>query len=69
MKYDYHFDKNKIDVYDFMDTLIDNDLPDGAYCAVLEELVDEWNEYNNTNYDSNETMLEYFNYKNNREDL
>lgn len=52
-------DNIKQQLFDFMEAFDDEDAPDGAWQAMLEDAVNEFNESQGTTFDSNDMFLEY----------
>jgi hypothetical protein len=52
-------DKQKKELFDYMEMFDDPDAPDGAWAAMLMEAVDRFNDDQGTNYDSHSAWLEY----------
>lgn len=52
-----------ISVYEWMEDFDDSEAPDGAWQAMLEDSVKEYNETFGTNYDPFETWLKYIDIK------
>ncbi|OED40244.1 hypothetical protein ACH42_17170 [Endozoicomonas sp. (ex Bugula neritina AB1)] len=50
-------------VFAFMEAFDDDDAPDGAWWAMLEEGVRAYNELNNTRYDEHNTVHAYLKYQ------
>src|SRR6478752_9383488 len=50
---------NKQKLFNYMETHDDNDMPDGAWQAMLQGAVEEFNEDNGTNHDPYDMFLEY----------
>ncbi len=47
------------ELFEFMSTFDDSDAPDGAWQAMLEDAVTQYNEQNNTDFDPFEAWLAY----------
>ena len=57
-KYESEF-KLSDELFWFIDAHNDDDLPDGAWFAVLEDAVTYWNKKHGTNFDENEAVHAY----------
>lgn len=47
------------ELYYFIDAHNDDDAPDGAWWAILEDAVSYWNKEHGTNFDENDTVHAY----------
>lgn len=54
---------SKSDLYDFLFTMDDDDLPDGAWMAIMEEHTETFNEANGTTFDFYDILEGYGKYK------
>jgi hypothetical protein len=52
-------ENGKKHLFMFMESMNDDDLPDGAWEAVLEAAVEQYNELESTNFDPHTMFLEY----------
>jgi hypothetical protein len=52
-------DETKRSLFEYMELFDDDDAPDGAWQAILEDAVETFNEANGTNYDPNDAFHDY----------